>query len=149
YYLSPEQAGLQRTLAAVRLNQSIQKLAPNAAAPVGSHFVNSQEMESRFQEYPEALAATNEIAERCRFDLPLGLPNMPKVPLPEGYTNAQFLRERAYAGAGKLYGEITPEIQTRLDHELDVIGSMGFEPIFLIVEEVLNYARRTGVPFSS
>lgn len=149
YYLSPEQAGLQRTLSAVRLNQPIQQLSPNAAAPNGSHFLSPQEMEARFQEYPEALAATNEIAERCRFDLPLGLPNMPKVPLPEGYTNAQFLRERAYAGAKTLYGEVTPTIEARLEHELKVIGSMGFEPIFLIVEEVLNYARKTGVPFSS
>jgi DNA polymerase III alpha subunit len=49
----------------------------------------------------------------------------------------------------KLYGEITPSIQDRLDHELDIISRMGFEPIFLIVEDVLNFARQTGVPFSS
>lgn len=48
-----------------------------------------------------------------------------------------------------LYGEITSEIRTRLEHELSVIARMGFEPIFLIVEEVLNFARKTGVPFSS
>ena len=40
-------------------------------------------------------------------------------------------------------------MQDRLDHELEIIARMGFEPIFLIVEDVLNFARQKGVPFSS
>ena len=112
-------------------------------------FISPQEMEKRFKEYPEALAATLEIAERCKFDLPIGGSQMPTVPLPEGVTAAQHLREKATQGAVKLYGEITPVIQERLDHELEIIARMGFEPIFLIVEDVLNFARQTGVPFSS
>jgi DNA-directed DNA polymerase III PolC len=106
-------------------------------------------MASRYQNYTEALAATSEIAERCRFDFPVGKAHMPIVPLPSGVSAAEFLREKAYAGAQAIYHEITPAIQTRLDHELSVIAHMGFEPIFLIVEEVLDYARKTGVPFSS
>jgi DNA-directed DNA polymerase III PolC len=149
YYLSPEQIGLQRTLSAIRLNKPVDQLPADAAATADSHFINPKEMETRFQEYPEALAATIEIAERCRFDLPLGLPHMPKIPLPDGMSNAEFLRQKAYDGARSLYGEVTPAIEIRLNHELEVIASMGFEPIFLIVEEVLNYARKTGVPFSS
>ncbi|MBK8822416.1 MAG: DNA polymerase III subunit alpha [Anaerolineales bacterium] len=149
YYLTPEQAGLQHTLSAIRLNQPVQQLLLSAAAPAGSYFTSPQEMEVRFQDFPEALAATVEIAERCRFDLPLGQPNMPTVPLPDGVSASQHLQQKAFAGAQNLYGEITPEIQSRLDHELGVIARMGFEPIFLIVEEVLDYARKTGVPFSS
>jgi DNA polymerase III subunit alpha len=64
-------------------------------------------------------------------------------------TTSQHLREKAYQTATKLYGEITPTIQTSLDHELKIIARMRFEPIFLIVEDVLNFARQTGVPFSS
>ena len=90
-------------------------------------------MERRIQDFPEALAATQEIAERCRFDLPLGGSQMPTVPLPPGITATEYLKQKAFAGAQKLYGEVTPEIQARLDHELDVIARMGFEPIFLIV----------------
>ena len=90
-----------------------------------------------------------EIAERCKFDLPIGKPQMPIVPLPEGVTKTQHLRDKATEGARKIYGEITPAVQTRLDHELDVIARMGFEPIFLIVEDILNFAQQTGVPYSS
>jgi DNA-directed DNA polymerase III PolC len=74
---------------------------------------------------------------------------MPTVPLPPGLTAADYLRQKAETGAVRLYGHISPEIKNRLDHELDVIAHMGFEPIFLIVEEILEFARRTNVPFSS
>ncbi|MEP7133569.1 MAG: aminotransferase class V-fold PLP-dependent enzyme [Chloroflexota bacterium] len=149
YYLTPEQARLQKTLTAIRLNQTITTIPKAALAPANSHFMSPQEMETRFQEFPEALNATMEIAERCKFNLPIGKSQMPIVPLPDGVTAAQHLRNKATEGATKIYGEITPIIQARLDHELDTIARMGFEPIFLIVEDILNFARETGVPYSS
>ena len=149
YFLSPEQATLQRTLTAVRLNKTIHTIPDDAVAPSDAWFMSSQDVELRFKEYPEALAATIEIAERCKFDLPIGKSQMPTVPLPVGVTAAQHLRNKATEGAKNLYGEITPVIQARLDHELEVIARMGFEPIFLIVEDIMDFARQTGVPFSS
>ncbi len=149
YFFSPEQATLQRTLAAIRLNKTISTIPEDAVAPSNSWFMSSHEMETRFKEYPEALAATMEIAERCKFDLPIGKSQMPTVPLPVGVTAAQHLRNKATEGAKSIYGEITPVIQARLDHELEVIARMGFEPIFLIVEDIMDFARQTGVPFSS
>jgi DNA polymerase-3 subunit alpha len=149
YFLSPEQATLQRTLTAIRLNKTISTIPDNSVAQSNAYFMSSQDMELRFKEYPEALAATMEIAERCIFDLPIGKSQMPIVPLPVGVTAAQHLRNKATEGAKHIYGEITPVIQTRLDHELEVIARMGFEPIFLIVEDIMDFARQTGVPFSS
>ena len=149
YYLAPEQAVLQRTLAAIRLNCPLERLPAEAAAPRGAYFVRAGEIERRYKSFPSALAATQEIARRCRFDLPLGVAHMPSVPLPAGLTAAGYLRQKAEAGARQLYGQISPQVQARLDHELEVISRMGFEPIFLIVEEILNFARRSGVPFSS
>jgi DNA-directed DNA polymerase III PolC len=149
YYLAPEQASLQRTLTAVRLGKTITTLPKDAAAPPDAYFLTAHQMQERFQKYPQAIETTAEIAERCKFDLPIGSSQMPKVPLPDGVTAAQHLRDKATQGAIRLYGEITPVIQERLDHELEIIARMGFEPIFLIVEDVLNFARQTGVPFSS
>ena len=149
YYQTPEQARLQKTLAAIRLNQTVSTISKQALAPADAWFMPPQMIEERFKEFPEALQATQEIADRCRFDLPLGKSQMPVVSLPEGVTVSQHLRDKAITGAIELYGEITPQIQERLDHELDVISRMGFEPIFLIVEDILNFARATGVPYSS
>jgi DNA-directed DNA polymerase III PolC len=149
YYLTPEQANLQRTLTAVRLGKTITALPRDAAAPPGAYFLTAHQIEERYQPYQEALATTVEIAERCKFDLPIGGSQMPKVPLPQGVIPAEYLREKATQGAKQIYGKITPTIQERLDHELEIIARMGFEPIFLIVEDVLNFARKTGVPYSS
>jgi DNA-directed DNA polymerase III PolC len=149
YYLTPEQACLQQTLSAVRLNCSLERLPAEATAPPGAHFVSAKEIERRYQGFRAALAASSEIAARCKFDLPLGMAHMPTVPFPPGLTAAEYLRQKAEAGAQRLYGRISPEVQARLDHELEVIARMGFEPIFLIVEEILDFARKTNVPFSS
>jgi DNA-directed DNA polymerase III PolC len=149
YFLKPEQAILQQTLTAIRLNKTVNTIPGDMIAPADAYFMSSDEIAQRFKEFPEALGATLEIAERCKFDLPLGGSQMPTVPLPDGVTAAQHLRNKALAGAKHIYGEITPVIQARLDHELEVIARMGFEPIFLIVEDILDFARKEGVPFSS
>jgi len=149
YYLDPDQAALQHTLAAIRLVTSIKKLPADALAPPGSHFLSPAEAASRFKDFPAALDVAEEIAARCRFDLPLGQPHFPIVPVPAGLTAAQFLRQKAEAGAKQLYGGVTPEIQQRLDHELEIIEQRGFETIFLIVEDIIRFAHETGVPTSS
>ena len=149
YYLNPLQAGLQRTLSAIRSIQPINNLPPDACAPSGAWFTSLDEIETNFQHFPKALETTVEVAARCKFDLPLGIAHMPQIQLPIGQTPAQALRIKAEKGARELYGSITPNIQARLDHEIEIIAKMGFEPIFLIVEELLNFARKTGVPYSS
>ncbi len=149
YMLTPEQAGLLTTLTAVRLNVQVEKIPPGAAAPEGCWFVGSREMEARFRSFPQAVKATDEIASRCNFNLPLHQPHLPTIPLPPGLTAAGYLRRKAFEGARQIYGELTPEVEARLNHELEVISGMGYEPIFLIVEEILEYARQTGVPYSS
>jgi len=149
YYITPQQANLQRTLAAIRRIQPISSLPEQAFAPEGAYFTSAKEMDARFRHFPAALSATREIAERCKFNLPLGVAHMPTVPLPPGQSAAQVLRQKAETGARNLYGEITVEIQARLDREIEIIARMGFEPIFLIVEDILNYSREKGVPYSS
>jgi len=149
YYLLPEQAALQRTLAAIRCNVTVGQLAPQDTAPPGAWMLSAEEMRLQYGGIPGALETTLEIAARCRVELPLGQPFYPRVPLPPGLTPQQALRQKAEDGARRLYGRITPAVQQRLDHELEVIAGRGFEPVFLIVEEVLNFARQTGTPYSS
>ena len=140
---------MQRTLAAIRLNETVATLPEEAVAPDDAHFLPAEEMERRFSDFPDALATTMDITERCKFELPIGGSRMPIVPVPSGLTASQHLRQKAIEGAIKLYGRMTPEIQERLDRELEIITRMGFEPVFLIVEDVLNFARQMGIPFSS
>jgi DNA-directed DNA polymerase III PolC len=73
----------------------------------------------------------------------------PVVKTPEGQTQADYLRQKAYAGARIKYIKLTEEITARLDYELNIISDLGYEPIFLIVEEVIKHARELGIPTSS
>ena len=84
YYLRQDQAALQRTLSAVRLNQTIESLSSEDVAPEGAYFLSQGEMLRRFHGFQSALKRTQEIAERCTFDLPLGVPNMPQILIPDG-----------------------------------------------------------------
>lgn len=147
--LAPEQAVIQRTLTAIRLNCPVDQLPPEAPALPGTDFISGEAMAPRFAAHPEAVARTAEVADRCRLELPLGVPHYPEVKLPAGVTALQALRERAEAGARSHYGAITPEIGARLAHELQVIGERGYAPLFLIMEELLTFARASGVPTSS
>ncbi len=149
YYLTPAQAALQRTLAAIRLVTPLANLPDTAAAPPAANFLDQNEMDALFEELPQALEASIDIASRCRLELPLGTAKFPQVPLPPGHTAIQVLRQKADAGARRLYGKITPEIRARLDHELATIGERGYEAIFLIMEEIIQYAHAIDVAVSS
>lgn len=149
YYLRPEQAGLQKLLAAMRQNITLDRLQPDSIAPESSYFPTDLEWQDRFDQYPDAKAATDEIAARCNFVLPLGKPIFPALDLPQGQTPIVALREKAYAGARRLYGELTAEISARLEHELDGIRNSGYTTLFLIMEEIVSFARQADVPLSS
>ncbi len=149
HYLAPEQAHLQQVQTAIRLIRPLKELDPNTAAPAQANFISPQIMAERMPNFPQALEATMEIASRCQLELPLGVLHFPEISLEPGITSQEVLRQKAMTGAGKLYGNITPNLMTRLEHELSVIGEYGYTSLFLIVEEILNFARKEGIPFSS
>lgn len=93
-----------------------------------------------------ALDATREIADRCRLELPTGELLMPHFPLPAGFQSAaEYLRHLTYEGARRVYPELAARVRERLDLELGVIGSMGFDGYFLIVQDFTTAARTLGV----
>jgi DNA polymerase-3 subunit alpha len=105
-----------------------------------------EEMAERFKDYPDALAATVEIAERCNVKLEFGTYRLPTYPVPEGHTEASYLRELCEAGLRRRYGDDpAPEVHERLDYELGVISEMGFDAYFLIVWDYVDFARRSGI----
>lgn len=149
YYLEPEDEQLQKTLSSMRLNCKLKDLPPEKKAPENSYFPTNQQMLQKFAWISEAIDNTHVIFDRCRFKLPLGELHFPKIDLPEGKTIEEVLKEKAFQGATRRYGHITSSIADRLNYELAIISQKKYEPIFLIVEELLDYARQIGVPISS
>jgi len=112
------------------------------------------EMLELFQDAPELLANTFEIAKRCSLEIRLGASMLPAYPVPDGSSTEDFLREESKGGLkGRLAASpalpastSVPAYEGRLDLELGVICAMGFAGYFLIVADFIRWARENGVP---
>ncbi|MBL8046793.1 MAG: DNA polymerase III subunit alpha [Anaerolineales bacterium] len=149
FYLAPEEEALQLTLTAIRLNEPRETLTAGDAVHRRAHFLSPAEFQARFAAVPQAITATLEIAERCQLELPLGQHYYPQVNLTHGQTAQKDMHEKAYAGAARLYGSVADEVGARLEKELQVIEARGYAPLFLIMQEILEFARQSGVPTAS
>jgi len=107
---------------------------------------DSGEMIAAFEEWPEAIANTLEIAERCNVELELGKQLIPRYPTPDGSDEREYLRARVEDGLRLRYGDPPPaEAIERMDMELGVIDGMGFNAYFLIVWDFVKYAKENGI----
>ncbi len=114
------------------------------------YFKSVDEMREALKDYPpEAISNTLEIANRCNLELDYGESVMPKYEVPEGHTNDSYLKELCYQGLREKYGELSEEVQKRLDYELDIIRQTGYPGYFLIVWDYVKYAHSQGYPLSA
>ena len=112
------------------------------------YFKTQAEMNNLFKDVPQAIDFTNEIADKIE---PLKLTRdilLPNFPLPAGFSDSDnYLKHLTYEGAkkSKRYGEISPEVEERINHELHIIKTMGFAGYFLITADMINAGRSMGV----
>ncbi|MBE5951487.1 MAG: DNA polymerase III subunit alpha [Lachnospiraceae bacterium] len=108
----------------------------------GQYYLKSpEEMEALFPYAKEALENTHKIAERCNVEIVFGQYKLPKYEVPEGYDAWTYLQALCAEGMKKRYPVVTPELQERLDYELNVIHTMGFDDYYLIVWDFIKYAK--------
>src|SRR6267143_66330 len=113
------------------------------------YFKSPAEMSELFRDFPEAIANTLEIGERCHLDLEFGRSTYPEYPVTPGKTRNGYLRELCYKGLGERYGGRAandPELIKRLDYELDVLEKTGFVSYLLIVWDFIHFAKEHGIP---
>lgn len=117
------------------------------------HYVKSfDEMQMGFAELPESLLNTKIIAERCNLDLAFNKIHLPQYQVPEGTTREDYLQTLARNGlAERLKDRANHEVpeefyQKRLEKELAIILTMGYAGYFLIVWDIVNFARSRGIP---
>ncbi|PUZ26435.1 DNA polymerase III subunit alpha [Chitinophaga parva] len=110
------------------------------------YFKTTEEMTALFHDLPAAIDNTNEIVDKVKLlDLKRDI-LLPNFPIPkEFFTQDHYLRHLTMEGARARYAEITPEVEERLNFELDVIEKMGFAGYFLIVSDFIKAGRDLGV----
>jgi DNA polymerase-3 subunit alpha len=125
------------------------------------YFKTSEEMAALFDDLPEALENSVEIAKRCNVTLHLGENFLPDFPIPEGMSMDDYFRKLSHEGLDKrfpqlfgvefdehseAYSEKVKLYRERLDIELDVIIQMGFPGYFLIVADFIQWSKENNVP---
>jgi len=107
---------------------------------------STDEMARDFAAWPEAIASTVEIAERCNVEIELGRQLIPRFATPDGSDERAYLRSLVDAGLRARYRDPVPAAaRARADYELSVIDGMGFNAYFLIVWDFVKFAKDAGI----
>jgi len=142
HYLRKEDALYHDILLGVQTNKKIDDPDKMRFPTNEFYFKSKEEMEKIFQDIPEALENTLEIAERCNVELTFGKYHIPDYPVPEGETVVSYFRKLVEEGFRRRYGDNpSKEAVERLEKELSVIEMMGFPGYFLIVWDVVHFAK--------
>ncbi len=116
------------------------------------------------EEYPEVVLNTKKVADRCDVEIELGRILIPKYPLPEGENEHSYLLRLTYQGLLQRYNgaskeeaekldpddiipQLSDEVRQRAEMELGVMGKMGYEGYFLIVQDFINWGKSKGIVF--
>ena len=145
HYLRREDHDHHTALLCVQTKSTIQ--APKLRFETNEFYLrDSDEMVAAFAEWPEAIASTVEIAERCEVELELGKQLIPRFETPDGSSEREYLRARVAEGLCLRYGDPPPaQALERTEVELDVIDRMGFNAYFLIVWDFVKFAKENGI----
>ena len=113
----------------------------------GQYFVKSEEeMRKLFPYAAQAIDNTQKIADRCQVEIEFGVTKLPHFDVPEGYDSWTYLNKLCHEGLVRRYPDKHEELLPKLDYELSVIQKMGYVDYFLIVWDLINYARTHGIP---
>ena len=147
HYLKKEDAEAHDVLLAIGTGKDLDD--PNRFRFFGqeSYVKAEQEMRALFPDHPEVVEETQRVAGLCEFDFEKRY-FLPQYPRPAEFaTDHDLLVHLARAGARQRYGEtLSPEVQTRLDYELQVIAHTGYAGYFLIVYDIVKAAKDRGIP---
>ena len=147
HYIKQEDAPAQDIMLCIGTGTLVKQQDRMRMTDNSYYLKNYDEMAALFGEVPQALTSTLEIAEMCDVDLSTKGYHLPIFDLPPGVTPHQELRRKCEEGLVWRYGEraTDPEIQKRLNYELEVIHNMGFDTYFLIVSDLTRFAKEQDI----
>ncbi len=152
YYLEPDDARAHDALLCIGQGAMMDETDRKRLPQGQFHFRSPDEMAADFADLPDALENTLRIAQRCNVDHRFDTPYMPAFPVPEGTTPEGYLEQLVMQGLTERFAQLgtPPEDQPRYIErarwELDTINHMGYPGYFLIVWDIIDYARKRGIP---
>jgi DNA polymerase-3 subunit alpha len=147
HYIDKQDAPSQELLLCIQTNTSVYDEKRLKMAGDFFYLKSPEEAGQLFADLPQALENTQVIADMCQLELDFTKLHLPHVELPQGRKADDFLAELCWQGLGKRYPEPGSEVKERLSHELDVIQKTKFAHYFLVVWDIISFARERGIYF--
>jgi DNA polymerase III subunit alpha len=145
HYIYREDAAIHDILLCIGTNATVNDEKRMKMSGDFIYLKTPQEMAEAYQDIPEAIENTQRIADMCDLKLDFSRLHLPEIELPPGKNAQQYLSDLCREGFKKYYPDPTPEVVQRLDYELDVIEKTQFANYFLVVWDMLSYARKKGI----
>ncbi len=145
HYPCSEDHKAHDTLLAIQTNRDLKDESRFSFGEDDFSFIDTEKAKELFKEIPEAVENTMMIADMCNLELELGNWVFPDFKIEKEKTYNQKLRELTYAGLKNLKIKESPEIKKRIEHELKIITDKGYAPYFLVVNDLLDHAKKSGI----
>ena len=145
HYPTGDERKAHDTLLSIQTNSDIKDENKFSFGDGDYSFVSGEKAQEMFKDIPEAVTNTLEVAASCNLELELGSWVFPDFKIEKGETYDEKLREQAYVGLKILDIKKTPEIEERIAYELKIIKDKGYAPYFLVVGDLLKYAKENGI----
>jgi DNA polymerase-3 subunit alpha len=147
HYINREDAQTHDLLLCIGRNTSIYDEKRMKMAGDFFYLKSPEEMAELYRDIPEAVENTEHIARMCNLELEFGRLHLPEIGLPPGKTADQFLADICCQGFAERYPEPTTEVKQQLDYELEVIEKTQFANYFLVVWDIITFAKERGILF--
>ncbi|MFH8387164.1 error-prone DNA polymerase [Kitasatospora sp. NPDC018058] len=145
HHASPAQLRLAQTLAALRQGRSLAEAEAYLAAAGTAHLRSPSEMTTRLAPWPGVQQNTVDLGRACAFDFRDISPRLPGFPVPDGHTEATYLRELTHRAAATRFDPANRRAADQIAYELDVIEQLDMAGYFLIVHDIVDFARRSDI----
>ncbi|MFQ6132969.1 MAG: DNA polymerase III subunit alpha, partial [Armatimonadota bacterium] len=145
HYVEKSHYKAQDTLVCIKHIITVNEPHPERKPNAEFYLKSPRQMWELFRDHPQALRNTLRIAGQCDLELDLDSYHFPYFELPPGETAYSYLCKLCFAGARRLYRPLRPAVMQRLQRELDLIHELGFAEYFLVVWDIVNFARRQGI----
>ena len=145
HYTMPDEAEAHDVLLCIGTNATVDQQNRYKFDGKGYHLKSEDEMRLLYPDNPEFLSNTMLVADECDLDLHFERTLLPEPPIPPGRSSEDYLAELCFRGLHERFDEITPELEQRLNYELDVLRQTGFTDYMYVVKEISDYAHQQGI----
>ncbi|MGE5379736.1 MAG: DNA polymerase III subunit alpha, partial [Methylocystaceae bacterium] len=146
HYLKRDDAFIQDVLLCIQTGKTINDTNRMRFSGQEFYLKTADEMASIFPDHPEVLENTLQVASRCELSFDFRHFLLPRFVTDNQETPEEYLRRLAYNGLTRWYPQAGAEIKDRLEYELGIIEQMGFCEYFLIVQDLVIWSKKHGIP---